>query len=110
MKKVILITGASSGIGRTTAYFLAKQGFIVYAGSRTPSKLDEHHTNLYPIALDLTNYDKIKETIESIYAKHNALDVVINNAEYGLISSVEHASELVEPTKKEQGCLRYELT
>ena len=93
MKKVILITGASSGIGRTTAYFLAKQGFIVYAGSRTPSKLDEHHTNLYPIALDLTNYEKIKETIESIYAKHNALDVVINNAGYGLISSVEHASE-----------------
>ncbi len=93
MKKVILITGASSGIGRTTAYFLAKQGFIVYAGSRTPSKLDEHHTNLYPIALDLTNYDKIKEIIESIYAKHNALDVVINNAGYGLISSVEHASE-----------------
>ncbi|MCH9814634.1 MAG: SDR family NAD(P)-dependent oxidoreductase [Epsilonproteobacteria bacterium] len=40
-KKVILITGASSGIGRACAYFLAKQGFIVYAGSRTPHKLEK---------------------------------------------------------------------
>ncbi len=93
MQRVVLITGASSGIGRSCAYFLAKQGFIVYAGSRTPNKLDESHANLHPIALDLTNYEKIKQTIELIYAKHNRLDVLINNAGYGLISSVEHASE-----------------
>ncbi len=93
MQKVVLITGASSGIGRACAYFLAKQGFIVYAGSRTPSKLDESHANLHPIALDLTNYEKIKQSIEMIYAKHYRLDVLINNAGYGLISSVEHACE-----------------
>ncbi len=93
MPKIVLITGASSGIGRACAYFLAHHGFIVYAGSRTPSKLEESHPNLYPVALDLTNFEKIKQTIERIHAKHNTLDVVINNAGYGLISSVEHASE-----------------
>ncbi len=93
MQKVVLITGASSGIGRETSYFLAKQDFIVYAGSRTPSKLDVSHANLYPINLDLTNYEKIKETIEMIHVKHSRLDIVINNAGYGLISSVEHANE-----------------
>jgi len=93
MQKVILITGASSGIGRACAYFLAKKGFIVYAGSRTPSKLDVSHANLHPIVLDLTDYEQIKHTIEMIYDKHNTLDVLINNAGYGLISSVEHASE-----------------
>ncbi len=93
MQKVVLITGASSGIGRACAYFLAKHGFIVYAGSRTPSKLDVSHPNLHPISLDLTDFEKIKESIKSIHTKHNSLDVVINNAGYGLISSVEHASE-----------------
>ena len=93
MQKVVLITGASSGIGRACAYFLAEQGFIVYAGSRTPSKLDETHPNLHPIAFDLSNFEKIKESIETIHTQHNRLDVVINNAAYGLISSVEHASE-----------------
>ena len=37
--KVVLITGASSGMGRATVLYLAKHGYIVYAGSRTPQKL-----------------------------------------------------------------------
>jgi short-subunit dehydrogenase/AraC-like DNA-binding protein len=93
MSKVVLITGASSGIGRACAYFLAKQDFIVYAGSRTPSKLDISHPNLHPIDLDLTNYEQIKKRFEMIYDKHKRVDVLINNAGYGLISSVEHGDE-----------------
>ena len=93
MQKIVLITGASSGIGRVTAYFLAKNGFVVYAGSRTPEKLDSSLPNLFPIALDLSDEKQIKNSIENIYRKENRLDVVINNAGYGLVSSVEDATE-----------------
>jgi len=79
--------------------FLAQNGFIVYAGSRTPDKIENLHTNLYPIKLDLTNYEQIKSSIDMIYEKHGRLDVLINNAGYGLISSVEYGNE--EEMKKQ---------
>ena len=78
---------------------MAQNGYIVYAGSRTPEKIDVSHTNLYPITLDLTNDKQIQNMIDMIYAKHKRLDVVINNAGYGLISSVEHGDE--EEMKKQ---------
>lgn len=78
---------------------MAEAGYVVYAGSRTPSKLEALHTNLYPIKLDLTDATQIQESVADIYAKHGALDIVINNAGYGFISSVEDASE--EDMKKQ---------
>ncbi len=90
--KVILITGASSGIGRATAVHLAEAGFIVYAGSRTPEKLPKL-SNLHPIKLDLKNYTQIKELVDTIVTTHGRLDIMINNAGYGLVSSVEDATE-----------------
>jgi len=88
-----LITGASSGIGKACVNLLVDVGFIVYAGSRTPEKIDIVHQNLYPIALDLTSHEQIKSSIDAIYKKQGSLDIVINNAGYGLISSVEDANE-----------------
>jgi len=88
-----LITGTSSGIGKACAYFLAQNGFIVYAGTRTPNKIDIKHKNLYPIKLDLTNFEQLNNAISEIYKKHNHIDILINNAGYGFISAVEYASE-----------------
>lgn len=88
-----MITGASSGIGKACVNLLVDVGFIVYAGSRTPEKIDIVHQNLYPIALDLTSHEQIKSSIDAIYKKQGSLDIVINNAGYGLISSVEDANE-----------------
>jgi len=99
LKQVILITGASSGIGKACAYFLAEKGFIVYAGSRTPEKIEKKYENLYPVKLDLTDQLQVKKSIDALYAKENRLNVVINNAGYGYISSVEKGDE--EAMKKQ---------
>ena len=55
-QKVVLIIGASSGVGKVTAIYLAQQGFIVYAGNRTPHKLLVIQSqNLIPLKLDIIN-------------------------------------------------------
>ncbi len=88
--KIVLITGASSGIGRQTALYLSTLNFIVYAGSRKPEKLqDIKCKNLIPIKLDVTNLASIKQSIEKI----PKIDILINNAGYGLVSTVEDVSE-----------------
>lgn len=89
-KKVVLITGASAGMGRATTLFLASQGYTIYAGSRTPKKLFDIQTeNIHPIFLDISNFESIKQTIDDI----GFIDILINNAGYGLVSSVEEVSE-----------------
>jgi len=94
MNKVVLITGASSGIGKQTALFLSSFGFIVYAGTRTPNKLqDIQSKNLIPIKLDITNFSNIEEVVSTIYSKENKIDVLLNNAGYGLVSTIEDVTE-----------------
>jgi len=88
MSSVVLITGASSGMGRATALFLASKGFIVYAGSRTPKKLPKTE-NIHPILLDITDSESIKQAVDEI----GNIDILINNAGYGLVSSVEEVQE-----------------
>ncbi len=93
-QKVVLITGSSTGMGKETALILAKKGFLVYAGSRDPKKLEKLNTkNLIPIKLDITNPDNIKEVINIIKKEHGKIDVLINNAGYGLVSTVEDLDE-----------------
>jgi len=94
MSEVVLITGASSGIGRTTALLLAEQGYIVYAGTREVSRLNNlKHKNLHPIHLDITKSENITLAIQKIKKEHQKIDVLINNAGYGLVATVEEVSE-----------------
>jgi NAD(P)-dependent dehydrogenase (short-subunit alcohol dehydrogenase family) len=93
MTKVVLITGASSGIGRVTALLLAQQGYIVYAGTRDPAKFSITLDNLHVIALDLTDSQSIKVAINKIKTEQGKIDVLINNAGYALVSTVEDATE-----------------
>jgi short-subunit dehydrogenase len=89
-QKTVLITGASSGMGRATTLFLAQKGFRVYAGSRTPSKLlDIESESIYPIELDIRDSQQIHKAIEGI----EQIDILINNAGYGLVSTVESLDE-----------------
>ena len=61
-QKVVLITGASSGMGRATVLYLAKQGYLIYAGTRTPQKLfDIQSETIRPIKLDITDSKSIEE-------------------------------------------------
>jgi len=87
-QKVVFITGASSGMGRATALFLAKQGFHVYAGSRTPEKLFDIE-NITALKLDVTDVKSVEKALQSI----ESIDVLINNAGYGLVSTVEEVTE-----------------
>ncbi|MCK5110100.1 MAG: SDR family oxidoreductase [Arcobacteraceae bacterium] len=81
-------------MGKQTALFLSTFDFIVYAGTREPEKLQSiKQTNLIPIKLDITNSSDIKQTIDTIYKEQNQIDILINNAGYGLVSTVEDVSE-----------------
>jgi short-subunit dehydrogenase len=88
MKRVVLVTGASSGMGRAISLFLSQEGFLVYAGSRTPNKLPTLK-NLKPIFLDITDIKNVEKTLSTI----PKIDILINNAGYGLISTVEDVTE-----------------
>lgn len=93
-EKVILITGASSGMGWETALYLAKQGYKVYAGTRNTSAFDAIDlANLTPVYLDITSSKNIQEVIQQIKDQSKHIDVLINNAGYGLVSTVENLQE-----------------
>ena len=87
MKKVVLITGASSGIGKSIGEYLHNKGFIVYGTSRNPEKATH---SLFPlIALDVRNKESIIACVTEIVQKEGQLDVVINNAGVGITGPIE---------------------
>jgi short-subunit dehydrogenase len=89
-QKTVLITGASSGMGRATAIYLAQKGYLVYAGTRTPSKLlDIKSQNIHIVELDITD----TQSIQKVIAKIEKIDILVNNAGYGLVSTVEELDE-----------------
>ncbi|WP_159019777.1 SDR family oxidoreductase [Algibacter sp. L3A6] len=87
MSKVVLITGGSSGIGKSIGEFLKTRGFIVYGTSRSPEKYKE---SKFPIlALDVKDNQTILETVSTIIEKEGRLDVVVNNAGAGITGPIE---------------------
>jgi short-subunit dehydrogenase len=77
MKKVILITGISSGFGKEAAGLLAEKGHTVYG---TVRKTAEHNPSVNYITMDLTDTDSIKKAVSVILEKEGRIDVLINNA------------------------------
>lgn len=90
MQKTIFITGASSGLGKSTAKLFHANGWHVIATMRNPKMENELKAlpNVTLVQLDVTNQEKIKHTISEILKSH-AVDVVLNNAGYGLIGPLE---------------------
>jgi len=90
MKKVVLITGASSGIGKETAKVLHENGFIVYGAARRLERMDELKTlGIKVIAMDVTNDESMVAGVDTILKKEGRIDVLVNNAGYGSYGSVE---------------------
>ncbi len=87
MSKVILITGASSGIGKSTASYLATKGFKVYGTSRNPKQTKDLSYEL--IALDVHDSFSISEAIKTVIQKEKRIDVLINNAGMGITGPIE---------------------
>ena len=80
--RYILITGASSGIGRTTTEFLAQNGFHVYAGARKEEDIKSlsQIPNVTPLKLDVTKNNEIENAFSLIKTSNTGLFAVINNA------------------------------
>lgn len=90
MSKVILITGASSGMGKEAAILLATQGHKVYAGARRLERLQELEPyGVVPVEMDVTNEENNERAVDQIIEKEGRIDVLINNAGYGLYGPVE---------------------
>ncbi|UOB16950.1 SDR family oxidoreductase [Abyssalbus ytuae] len=88
MSKVILITGGSSGIGKSTGEFLVKKGYKVYGTSRNPEKLIEF--DIFPLLkLDVSNPASITAAVEEILKKEGRIDVLVNNAGVGITGPIE---------------------
>jgi NAD(P)-dependent dehydrogenase (short-subunit alcohol dehydrogenase family) len=97
MKKNWFITGASRGFGRIWAEAALKRGDNVAATARelkSMAGLKERFGNAFlPLALDVTDADQVRRTVQQAHAHFGRLDVILNNAGYALVGTVEEASE-----------------
>lgn len=87
MNKVVLITGGSSGIGKSIGEFLHHKGFVVYGTSRNPERI---LNSVFPlVALDVRNTGTIHKAVAEIISISGRLDIVINNAGIGITGPIE---------------------
>jgi len=95
MSKTILITGASTGIGHAAAAFFQAKGWNVIATMRTPEKETELNKldNVLVTRLDVQDADSITAAIEQGLKQFGQIDVLLNNAGYGLAGTFESISK-----------------
>lgn len=90
MKKTALVTGASSGMGKVIAQQLLKDGMNVVVAARRVDKMDDLKAEgAHPIALDVSEEESLKAAIETINSEFGGVDVLVNNAGFGLYGAVE---------------------
>ena len=99
MEKVALVTGCSSGIGLETALALARDGFYTFATMRDLTKTEKieeaikkENLNVEILELDVDNEESASTAIEAILGKKQRIDVLVNNAGYGMWGTVEDLS------------------
>lgn len=89
-QKVVLITGASSGIGESAAKLLHEKGFKVYGAARRLKKMEAlEKAGISIISLDITREESIVNCVRTIHEKEGRLDVLVNNAGYGSYGAIE---------------------
>lgn len=98
-QRVAIVTGSSSGIGYATSLLLARKGFYTYASARNIDKssslqsiADAERLPLKLIQLDVTDDISVKNAIETIVSEKGRIDVLVNNAGYGLFGAFEDLS------------------
>ncbi len=90
MTKSILITGASSGIGKATAFYFAEKGWQVFAAMRNVGDFENKGLpNLVALKMDVTDEEDIKICIGEVLKRTNRLDALVNNAGYGGFGAFE---------------------
>jgi NAD(P)-dependent dehydrogenase (short-subunit alcohol dehydrogenase family) len=95
-QKVAVVTGSSSGIGYQTSLELARNGFLTYATMRNLNKSEniksvatKENLPLHIIQLDVTDDVSVKNTVQAILSETGQIDVLVNNAGYGLNGAFE---------------------
>ena len=90
-EKVILITGASSGIGFDAAQTLAQQGHCVFAAARRTELMEPLKAyGVHVIKMDVTDEKSMKDGVETLIQAMGHIDVLINNAGYGYFGAIEN--------------------
>jgi NAD(P)-dependent dehydrogenase (short-subunit alcohol dehydrogenase family) len=90
-QRVVLITGASSGVGQFTARLFAQRGHEVFGTSRNPASADSL-ADLEMLSLDVRSDDSVRACVETVVNRRGRLDVLINNAGYELAGALEELS------------------
>jgi short-subunit dehydrogenase len=89
-KKVALVTGASSGIGKATAQALTRAGFTVFGTSRRP--LESASGQVTMRACDVTDAESVRKLLSTVLAQSGRIDLLVNNAGIGLFGGAEESS------------------
>lgn len=99
MKRNILITGTSTGVGFESAILFAKTGFKVYASMRNLAKaenlkkvIEEENLDIETLALDITDNASVERAVDTIIQKEGKIDILLNNAGAGFGKTTEQAS------------------
>jgi NAD(P)-dependent dehydrogenase (short-subunit alcohol dehydrogenase family) len=90
-QRVVLVTGASSGVGRSTARLLSQNGYKVFGTSRNPATT-EAIPNVEILSLDVRSDDSVAACVKAAAGQAAQLDVLVNNAGYELAGALEELS------------------
>src|SRR5437660_2901591 len=90
MSQTILVTGASSGIGQSTARLLAERGFTVFGTARKPDSAKREPFTM--LALDVRSDESVRACVAQVITKSGRLDVLVNNAGYAMMGAAEETS------------------
>src|SRR2546425_2444381 len=91
-KKVALVTGVSSGIGRATATLLSGRGFRVFGTMRKPSEINGPLEGVELVRLDVRDEESVRSCLRTVLDQAGRIDALVNNAGYTLIGSLEETS------------------
>lgn len=98
MNKTVLITGATSGMGKATALLLAEHGYTVYAGTRDSSEelmkeADQRGVGINTVTLDVQDTASIRKAVQHVMEKEGRIDALVNNAGFGLLATLEEGTD-----------------
>ena len=106
-QKTVVVTGASSGIGQATAGLLAQRGYRVFGTARDPEQTASVPEGVEFLPLDVTLDGSVGACVDAVLERTGRIDVLVNNAGYALVGSVEAVSAPQNMLFMEPGGFRF---